>query len=181
MAPLRPKVNPMTWMLKTVLLVLACWAVVLPAAWAVEVGEAVQDIALPGAAAAQKLSDFRGKVVYLDFWASWCGPCKQSFPWMNEMQRKYGDRGLQVVAVNLDAIRTEADAFLAAQPALFALAFDGHGVSARRIGIKGMPTSLLLGPDGRLLHLHQGFRPDDRAALEARMAAALAAHEGKAR
>lgn len=163
----------MTWMLKTMLMVLACWAVVLPAAWAVEVGQPVQDIDLPGSAVAQKLSELKGRWVYLDFWASWCGPCKQSFPWMNEMQKKYGSRGLQVLAVNLDAKRAEADAFLASNPAGFALAFDGKGDSARRIGIKGMPTSLLLGPQGQVLWVHQGFRPEDRLALEARLAAAI--------
>lgn len=140
---------------------------------AAEPGQPLQDLALPNAGPPQRLGDLRGKVVYLDFWASWCGPCKQSFPWMNDMQRKYGTRGLQVVAVNLDAQRADADAFLAGHPAGFALAFDAQGDTARRVALKGMPTALLVGPDGKVLAVHQGFRSEDRATLEARLVAAL--------
>ncbi|MBL0087841.1 MAG: TlpA family protein disulfide reductase [Ideonella sp.] len=140
---------------------------------AADVGQPVPDVDLPGSSVGAKLSDLRGKVVYLDFWASWCGPCKQSFPWMNDMQRKYGARGLQVLAINLDAKRSDADQFLAQNPAAVALAFDAKGESAKRIGVKGMPTSLLVGADGKVLLVHQGFRAEDRADLEARLVAAL--------
>lgn len=154
----------------TAVLALACahWA------QALEPGQAAPDIELPQGSVAQRLSELRGRLVYLDFWASWCGPCRQSFPWMNEMQRKYGARGLQVVAVNLDAKRADADQFLARHPASFGLAFDARGESARLVGVKAMPTSLLVAPDGRVLWVHAGFRVEDRDALEARIAAALA-------
>ncbi|HIK70555.1 MAG TPA: TlpA family protein disulfide reductase, partial [Pseudomonadales bacterium] len=59
-----------------------------------------------------KLSDYNGKVVYLDFWASWCGPCKLSFPWMEQMYQKYGSQDLAIIAVNLDQDRKLADRFL---------------------------------------------------------------------
>ena len=140
---------------------------------AVEPGQWAPDIDLPAGQVAQRLSELRGKLVYVDFWASWCGPCRLSFPWMNDMQRKYGPKGLQVVAINLDAKRADADAFLARHPAAFALAFDPAGVSARRFGVLGMPSSVLIGPDGRVLYVHRGFRLDDRAELEARLAAPL--------
>ena len=71
---------------------------------AIELGQSAPEVELPGASVAH-LSDLRGKLVYVDFWASWCGPCKQSFPWMNEMQKKYAARGFQVLAINLDAKR----------------------------------------------------------------------------
>lgn len=148
-----------------------CSAVALAAT---EAGQPAPDVELPGSTLGARLSDLKGKVVYLDFWASWCGPCKQSFPWMNEMQRKYGTRGLQVVAINLDARRSDADQFLAQTPTSVGLAFDAKGESARRIGVKGMPTSLLVGADGKVLMVHQGFRAEDRADLEARLVAALA-------
>jgi thiol-disulfide isomerase/thioredoxin len=155
-------------------LILATSLALAPAAQAAtEAGQPVPDLDLPGSSVGQRLSDLKGKVVYLDFWASWCGPCKQSFPWMNEMQRKYGARGLQVVAINLDAKRADADQFLAQNPAGMALAFDSKGDSAKRIGVKGMPTSLLIGPDGKVLMVHLGFRAEDRAELEARVVAAL--------
>jgi len=144
-------------------------------ALAVEVGQPAPDVELPAAvAAAPKLSALKGKLVYVDFWASWCGPCRQSFPWMNEMQAKYGAKGLQIVAINLDAKRADADAFLAQLPARFGLAFDAAGASAKRFGVKGMPTSVLIGRNGEVLMVHQGFRDDERQALEAKLAAALA-------
>jgi cytochrome c biogenesis protein CcmG, thiol:disulfide interchange protein DsbE len=147
------------------------------AAHAVDVGQTVPDVELPGSTVGAKLSDLKGKLVYVDFWASWCGPCKQSFPWMSEMQRKYGARGLQIVAINVDAKRSDADAFLAsgapANSPTFALAFDGKGESAKKLGVKAMPTSVLVGPDGKVLFVHQGFRAEDRAELEGRLVAAL--------
>ena len=62
------------------------------------------------------LERFRGKVVVVDFWASWCAPCRQSFPWLNEMQAKYGSAGLVVIAVNVDRERAEAERFLREVP-----------------------------------------------------------------
>lgn len=145
------------------------------AALAIEAGQPAPDVDLPGAVdAPPRLSALKGKLVYLDFWASWCGPCRQSFPWMNEMQAKHGARGLQVVGINLDAKRADADAFLTQLPARFGLAFDAAGTSAKRFGVKGMPTSVLIGRNGEVLSVHQGFREDERQALEARLVAALA-------
>jgi len=115
----------------------------------------------------------QGRLVVLDFWASWCAPCKRSFPWWNEMQSKYGARGLQVVGVNVDRQRADAEAFLARTPARFALAFDASGETPKRYAVKAMPTSLLLAPDGRVLLRHEGFKDDDRAGLEAAISAAL--------
>jgi thiol-disulfide isomerase/thioredoxin len=112
------------------------------------------------------LADYQGKTVYLDFWASWCGPCKQSFPWMNDMQARYGSKGLQVLAINLDQRATDARDFLIANPARFDVAFDAKGATPTLYGIKGMPTSVLIGPTGRVLWTHTGFRPDEKAELE---------------
>lgn len=153
--------------------VLAAGSLATRHAWAIEAGQMAPDIDLPGSSLGARLSDLKGRHVYLDFWASWCGPCRLSFPWMADMQRQYGSRGLQVLAINLDAKRADADAFLAKSPAGFALAFDAKGESARRMGVKGMPTSLLIGPDGKVVFVHQGFRLDERAALEAKLLAAL--------
>jgi len=114
------------------------------------------------------------RALYLDFWASWCGPCKLSFPWMNELHDRYRAAGLRIVAVNLDARLQDAQDFLARTPARFALAFDAVGDSARAFGVKAMPSSWLIAPDRRVLLAHRGFRSDDRAGLERRIAAALA-------
>ena len=140
-------------------------------ALALNPGQAAPDVEL--GVGAERLSKLKGKVVYVDFWASWCGPCRQSFPWMNEMQSKYGAKGLQIVGVNLDAKRADADQFLAQLPARFSVGFDAKGDLARHFGVKGMPTSVLIGPDGKVLAVHQGFKDEDRKELEAKFAAAL--------
>ena len=142
---------------------------------AAEPGQAAPLFELPGTKGTVALQKLKGRVVYVDFWASWCGPCKQSFPWMNEMQAKYGARGLQVVGVNLDAKTADAEKFLAEVPARFTVAYDPKGDTARRYEIKGMPSSVLVGPDGKVVKVHAGFREDERKALEDAIVAALAA------
>ncbi len=156
--------------LTALLSLLICTA--LPAHTA-EVGQPAPAITLPGIPGEFNLAHQKGKVVLLDFWASWCVPCRQSFPWMNDMQAKYGARGLQVVAVNVDNKRADADTFLARVPAKFTVAFDSAGDTPRRYAIKGMPTSLLIGVDGAVLQQHAGFRDDDKAGLEAAIVVAL--------
>jgi cytochrome c biogenesis protein CcmG, thiol:disulfide interchange protein DsbE len=140
---------------------------------ALEAGQPAPALEVAGLKAPVSLAAMKGKVVYVDFWASWCAPCKQSFPWMNEMQAKYGARGLQIVAVNVDARREDADKFLAEVPAGFLIGFDAKGDSPKRFQIKGMPSSVLVGPDGQVVKVHAGFRPDERAAQEAAIVAAL--------
>ncbi len=130
---------------------------------------------LAGIESPVKLAAYQGKVVYLDFWASWCGPCRQSFPWMNEMQAKYGAQGFQIIGVNLDAKKQDADAFLKATPARFVMAYDPSGATPRGYGVKGMPSSFLIGPDGKIIFEHRGFNEADRAELESKIKAALGA------
>ncbi len=143
-------------------------------AHAVAVGETSPALQLPGLNGPVDLAALQGQVVLLDFWASWCTPCKLSFPWMNALQTRLGPRGLQVVAVNLDRQRSAADLFLRQTPAQFTVAFDPSGDSPKRFGVKAMPTSLLIGADGRVLLQHEGFRDSDRPTLEAAVEAALA-------
>lgn len=161
--------------IKTTIAAAGLWMALANPAMAVDPGQSAPDIDLATASAMQKLSSLKGKVVYVDFWASWCGPCRQSFPWMNEMQGKYGAKGLQVVGVNLDAKRADADQFLSNWPAKFTVAFDAKGDTAKRFEVKGMPTSVLIGADGKVLAVHQGFKDEDRQELEAKFASALAA------
>jgi cytochrome c biogenesis protein CcmG, thiol:disulfide interchange protein DsbE len=140
---------------------------------AADPGSAAPDFELPGTIGAVKLSAYRGKPVYVDFWASWCGPCRQSFPWMNEMHAKYQAQGLQIIGVNLDAKEREALDFLADTPAVFTIAFDPKGATPRSYRVKGMPTSVLIDADGKIVYQHAGFNADDKAELENRIRAVL--------
>ena len=150
-----------------VLTVVITLATAAPAAFAITPGDT------PPALPDNVLAAHKGKAIYVDFWASWCGPCKQSFPWMNAMQDKYGAKGLQVIAVNVDARRADADRFLLKTPATFQIGYDPTGDSARRYAVKAMPTSLLIDRNGRVSYVHAGFRDEDRADLEAKINDAL--------
>lgn len=136
-------------------------------AFAVEVGQMAPDFELQGQnGTTVKLSSYKGKTVYLDFWASWCGPCKQSFPWMNEMQSRYGAKKFQVVGVNVDQKTDDAKAFLKENNANFDIVFDSTGKIPKTFQIKGMPTSMLIGADGKVLSIHTGFKPEQKPELE---------------
>jgi cytochrome c biogenesis protein CcmG, thiol:disulfide interchange protein DsbE len=110
-------------------------------------------------------TQLNNKVVYVDFWASWCTPCRQSFPWMKELQENYRSKGLQVVAVNLDKNHKAAQAFLGETKAPFAVIFDSTGSIAKSYHLQAMPMSFLYGRDGNLRTSHEGFLPKDTLEL----------------
>lgn len=112
------------------------------------------------------LAALHGKVVLLDFWASWCAPCRRSFPWMNELQQRHAAAGLVVMAVNVDHDRPLADAFLRDVPVSFRLEYDASGELARRFEVQAMPTSFLIDRQGRVRARHAGFREAQRAERE---------------
>ncbi|WP_210418784.1 TlpA disulfide reductase family protein [Aliikangiella coralliicola] len=103
------------------------------------------------------ISQYKGKVVYLDFWASWCIPCRKSFPWMNEIRQKYSPDELAIVAVNLDKERKLAEEFLKKYPAEFEIVFDPAGSSAKKYQILGLPSSLLIDRNGKIISTQTGF------------------------
>ena len=124
------------------------------------------DIKLPLRDGTIELDQLSGKVVYLDFWASWCQPCKQSFPWMNQMKQAYADQGFEVLAINLDKERELADEFLSKMDVNFLVAFDENGQSASDYKLKGMPSSYLIDRNGSIYAAHIGFRDEDKKQLE---------------
>ncbi len=103
------------------------------------------------------LSQHKGQVVYLDFWASWCGPCRKSFPWMNMAQSKYSELGFSVISINLDTEMPLAKDFLKETPASFPVIYDPDGTIAQAYKIKGMPSSYLIDRDGNIAKAHTGF------------------------
>ena len=106
------------------------------------------------------LADYQGKVVYLDFWASWCSPCRASFPFMADLTDSYGEE-LAIVAVNVDEKRADAMDFLKDYEVPFDLVFDHEGQLAAEHQVPGMPTSFLFDRDGSLIGSHTGFRKKD--------------------
>ena len=105
------------------------------------------------------LKQYQGKVIYLDFWASWCIPCRKSFPWLNDLGKKHSPDDLVVIAVNLDKKKSLATEFLNNYPANFKIIYDPKGLLAKKYKIKGMPSSVLFGKDGRPKFAHKGFFP----------------------
>ena len=121
---------------------------------------------LPGDSGTISLKQYRNQVVFVDFWASWCVPCKYSFPWMNEMQERYGKDGLKVIGINVDKDKAMAQKFLEHVPATFDIAYDPEGEIADLYSLKVMPSSYLIDRDGNLVHAHKGFKTSDGSQME---------------
>lgn len=136
-------------------------------------GEAAPGFQLPGRQGQVDANDYRGKVLWLDFWASWCGPCRESFPWMNSMLKKYRSQGLAILAINLDQDQQEAKRFLKQYQADFDIAFDTQGQTPEHYGVQGMPSAFLISAEGRIIGRHTGFRRDSPTAYENQLRAAL--------
>jgi cytochrome c biogenesis protein CcmG, thiol:disulfide interchange protein DsbE len=113
------------------------------------------------------LSPHKGKVVYVDFWASWCVPCRESFPWMQAMQAKYAAKGLVIVSVNVDEVRADAERFLARYGRGISVQYDSAGAVAKAYDLKGMPSSFIVDRAGSVRFKHTGFRDKDRDGFEA--------------
>jgi len=137
---------------------------------AAESGAPAPALSLPTASGETvALDQLKGKVVYVDFWASWCAPCRKSFPWMAEMQKKYGPSGFTVVAVNVDKKRPDAERFLQATPAQFTVVYDPAGTTPAAWNVKAMPTSYVIDAKGNVAMVESGFRDENVAELENRI------------
>jgi peroxiredoxin len=116
------------------------------------------DIALPNEhGETVRLADFKGKIVIVDFWASWCPPCKASFPALDALYREQRAAGVEVLAVNVDERRKDADAFLARHPHDLTVLLDPKGASAEAFNVQGMPSSFVVDRSGVIRFTHMGY------------------------
>jgi thiol-disulfide isomerase/thioredoxin len=107
------------------------------------------------------LARLKGQVVYVDFWASWCGPCRVSFPIIDEIYQELAGRGFLVLAINVDEYPEDAMEFLEALPVSYPVVRDAEGETPAAFGIIGMPTGFLIDQQGTVVKIHQGFRKSD--------------------
>jgi len=106
-----------------------------------------------------RLSEHRGEVILLNFWASWCGPCRQEMPILNTLHQRYNKLGFSVVGVNVDKDSSLADKLLKDIPVTFAVLLDNTGAVSSSYNISAMPTSVLIDRDGNMRFLHKGYKP----------------------
>lgn len=124
-----------------------------------------------------KLSDLKGKVVLVSFWASWCGPCKQELPFLDGFAQKYADKGLAVLAISTDTPKSQADVRRVVKTRGWKLPvlLDTEGAVAGKLNPQNaMPFSIYVDRAGRVAHTHEGFQPGDEKDVEARLTALLA-------
>jgi cytochrome c biogenesis protein CcmG, thiol:disulfide interchange protein DsbE len=143
-------------------------------AWSADIGQPAFDFTLADLKQENvQLAGLKGKVVYLDFWASWCAPCRQTFPWMNDMHAKYGKEGLAIVAVNLDQRKQDMDKFLAKFPAEFTVVLDTQRKVGKLYGIDALPMSFLIDREGVVRARYRGAGEGHAQTAEAGIKSAL--------
>ena len=156
--------NPATRLFLSLIL----WACLNSQALAVKPGEPAPGFELPRLDNGEsvRLPDFNGKVVYVDFWASWCGPCRQSLPLYEALQKRLPAEKFQIIAINLDEEPKDAEAFLERHPVSYLILSDPDGISAGAWSVPAMPTSFLVDSSGRLANIYTGFEPSHIGAIE---------------
>jgi thiol-disulfide isomerase/thioredoxin len=168
---------PRTVCLAALAAALSCSLLAAGPARALDTGQALPALVAPrldGAAASIAPESLRGKVVYVDFWASWCVPCRQSMPALDALQKKLGPSGFVVVGISKDVREADARRFLERVPVSFPLVLDEGDRLARAFGVKAMPSGYLADRRGIVREVHRGFTPATLEALEAQALALLA-------
>ncbi|MDA3960150.1 MAG: TlpA disulfide reductase family protein [Planctomycetota bacterium] len=140
---------------------------------AVEVGDNLSELAVPLRSGASTVSAFAGKVVYLDVWATWCVPCRESLPWMDGLQARLKERGLEVIAVSIDKDAANLNRFLSKHPVSITIGHDAEAAIAKQLGVTTMPTAVVIDRAGKVHAVHAGFERGGADAVEAQIIALL--------
>jgi cytochrome c biogenesis protein CcmG/thiol:disulfide interchange protein DsbE len=143
---------------------------------AIGVGENAPNFKLPNVHNIDQwitLEDFTGKWVYVDFWASWCVPCKKSLPLFEKLYQQYKQQGFEVIAVSLDDEPKEAKDFVDKMQLNYKVLLDAKMATSKSFGVIGMPTSFLINPKGEVVWIHQGFKKGDFELIKMRVETAL--------
>jgi peroxiredoxin len=147
---------------------------VTPLARAIEAGQVPPDFKLKTLSGQEiSLSGLRGKVVILDFWASWCAPCKDEMPVLERLHKKYGSKGLVIVGISVDNELANAKKFIDGVKVTFPIVHDAKKSVADAYKPPRMPTSLVLDREGKVRFVHAGFRKEDAQKLEKEVAGLL--------
>lgn len=124
------------------------------------VGSAAPDFTLKAQGGGNlRLSEHRGEVILLNFWASWCGPCRQEMPLLDALHQRYGELGFSVLGVNVDKEPAKAAQLLRDIPVNFPVLLDDQGSVSASYDVSAMPTTILIDRDGNMRYLHRGFKP----------------------
>ena len=106
-----------------------------------------------------RLSEFRGEVVMINFWASWCGPCRQEMPLLDELYTQYQPLGFTILGVNVEEDPSKAKQLLKESPVNFPILFDNKSEVSKLYKVVAMPSTVLVDRDGNVRYLHQGYKP----------------------
>jgi len=117
---------------------------------------------------------YKGQVLLIDFWATWCPPCKQSMPFLNNLQNQRKKDGLEILAINVDEDSETARAFLQQNPIVYKTAFDPEGDCPQKFEVKAMPSSYIIDKTGKIRLVHLGFREEDEKMLTEQVSKLLA-------
>jgi len=147
----------------TLLLLAAAFAMPGLADAAVKVGDPAIDFSLTprGGGAPVSLSSLKGQVVLINFWASWCGPCRQEFPLLDTIYKKYKKQGFTIVGLNVEPDQNDAEGFLKQNPVTFPILYDPKDEVSKRYGVGGMPSVALVDRNGVVRWLHKSYVPGD--------------------